>query len=199
MTGISFRQIVLGHRSLSKTTLPSTILTVASPLLIIFASTVFCSESGKGDQLFVRLKLGFSMCRWLPWHKYGHPTTTRVPLILTSCSSTACNSGRMHTTCGKPHGRHEITQKHVGPKNGWDHNWARMSESCSSPTMHMPANPSRMNLEILEMFQILGRIWCKAWWPGLIRNLYLFVAIFSTVCYKNCMDLGFNTNKLIIF
>jgi hypothetical protein len=33
--GISFRQIVLVHRFLSKTTLPSTILTVASTLLIV--------------------------------------------------------------------------------------------------------------------------------------------------------------------
>jgi hypothetical protein len=32
-------------------------------------------------------------------------------------------------------------------------------------------------LEILKMFHILQRIWCKAWWPGLIKNLYLSVAI----------------------
>jgi hypothetical protein len=33
----------------------------------------------------------------------------------------------------------------------------------------------------------------------LIKNLYLSAAIFPTICYKDCVDLGFNTHKLIIF
>jgi hypothetical protein len=48
VTGISFRQIVVVHRFLSKTTLPSTILTVASALLIIFCIHSFLFRKWQG-------------------------------------------------------------------------------------------------------------------------------------------------------
>jgi hypothetical protein len=55
----SFRPIVLGHPFLSKTKLAST-------FLIVFLSKVHYFEGGEGDQLFVRVELGFSMCRCVP-------------------------------------------------------------------------------------------------------------------------------------
>ncbi|CAK9873252.1 unnamed protein product [Sphagnum jensenii] len=52
------------------------------------------------------------------------------------------------------------------PETCWPQEWlgpelGTMSESCSSRTMHMPPNPSSMDLEILKMFHILQGIWCK--------------------------------------
>ncbi len=46
--GISFRQIILVHRFLSKTTFPSTILTVASTLLIVFCIHSFLFRKWRG-------------------------------------------------------------------------------------------------------------------------------------------------------
>ncbi len=80
VTGISFRQIVLGHRFLSKTTLPSTILTVASTLLIIFCIHSFLFRKWQGRSIVCEGETGVFDMQMPPVTQVWRPDDHKGPI-----------------------------------------------------------------------------------------------------------------------
>jgi len=80
VTGISFRQIVLVHRSLSKTTLLSTILTVASTLLIVFCIHSFLFRKWQGRSIVCEGETGVFDVQMPPVTQVWPPDDHKGPI-----------------------------------------------------------------------------------------------------------------------
>jgi hypothetical protein len=78
--GISFRQIILVHRFLSKTTLPSTILTVASTLLIVFCIHSFLFRKWRGRSIVCEGEIGVFDVQMRPVTQVWPPDDYKGPI-----------------------------------------------------------------------------------------------------------------------